>query len=147
MHPYNFALSFRIKHPTASSSDLVAVIRKKTSVKWDVGTDAVTPKGNPLGYVRGDTYCCFDVAEGPHTALVRAIERWNEHLLKRRSALAAIKRTGGKFDYFLAIYVNGNAGLNLPPKVLQDMGKLNITLGLDMYGFPSTISKKARRKR
>jgi hypothetical protein len=135
MHPYKFQLSFRVHHPTATSAEIITLIGKKPSVEWDVGKARMTPKGTPQPGVYDLTYCVFDVSEGLDSALVDSIRKWNRFLAPKKRSLVKLRRTGGRFDYFLGIYINSNGGLVLPPEVLRETAELGIELGLDMYGF------------
>jgi hypothetical protein len=134
MHPYKFKLSFRVHHPTVLSAKIVALIGRKPSVRWDVGAQRMSPKGNLLDGIHDRTYCSFPVSEGLDSTLVGSIRSWNRFLFTKKSGLAKLRRSGGRFDYFLGIFINSNAGLVVPPEVLREVGALGIELGLDMYG-------------
>mgnify|MGYP003394335965 CR=1 FL=1 len=69
-----------------------------------------------------------------HSALVRSIRKWNKHLAQRKRGLDRLKKTGGRLEYFLGVYINGNAGLELSPELLRETGHLDIELALDIYG-------------
>lgn len=141
MHPYKFRLSFRVFHPAMSSSKIAGLIGRKAEILNDVGSSRRTPKGRPLTGTYARTYCCFALAEGGSESLSKAFAKWNRYFLSKRKELGDITNTGGKIEYFLGVFANGNAGLELSPIFTEQVSHLGINIALDYYPFAGIQSE------
>ena len=137
--PYSFAASLRIWHPKMDPVFLTKTLRLKPSRAWKVGEPRRTPKGNALEGVNRGSYWFKRLVEKRYastskqsleTFLKSALVRLRQHSkLFRR-----IRKSGGRAELFVGLFCeSSNAGVELPPQLLSSLGKIGLSLSLDIY--------------
>lgn len=92
-----------------------------------------TPKGRLLQCVNSSTYCTFELAKGSDRRLTLALRDSNARLISRTRQIRSFLKSGGTLEYFIGLFVKGNAGLVLEPELVKQAASLDIRLAFDIY--------------
>ncbi|QCX47907.1 DUF4279 domain-containing protein [Ralstonia pseudosolanacearum] len=134
MHEFKYAVSLRFFSKTVDLADVCSQLN--LSPKWlnKMGELRVSPKGTPLGGVYDCSYC--SVSLEPHEAeeLHETLERVAVGLVQYKNVFQAIKRDGGRAEFFIGWYSTGNTGDTFDCELLKRLGELEIDLAFDVYG-------------
>ncbi|MHA6903609.1 hypothetical protein ACEQ38_23580 [Ralstonia syzygii subsp. celebesensis] len=134
MHEFKYAVSLRFFSKTVDLGDVCSQL--KLSPKWlnKMGEPRVSPKGTPLGGVYDCSYC--SVGLEPHEAeeLHETLERVAVGLMQYKNVFQAIRRDGGRAEFFIGWYSTGNTGDTFDSELLKKLGELEIDLAFDVYG-------------
>jgi hypothetical protein len=133
VNEYRYALSFRALHPNMTANDIEQALSLKVRVSNTAGEKRMTPKGKPLDGTNKNSYCSFRLSEGPDTDLEAEINKWNKAFSSKRSFFTRFVETGGQFEYFIGLFLNGNSGFSLSVEAMRGMEELGIELALDIY--------------
>jgi hypothetical protein len=131
--PFDFAVSLRIVHPDIDPAVVSAALSMAPKYSWKAGDPRVTPKGNPLGGTRKESYCTFDVARGGDGEVAERLAEAIERLAEHREFLGKLKATGGSAMFYVFWYPNGDTGEIFGADLLAQMGRLGIDLGLNVF--------------
>lgn len=133
MNPYRYALSFRVRHPTLKAIEIQDSLSLIPEVSHSVGERRRTPTGAALDGLYKETYCTFKKSKGPDSQLDSELERCNAALSKHKSFLSKIKDSGGRLEYFVGLFLDGNSGFSVTSDEMRQMQELGIDLSLDIY--------------
>ena len=133
MNPFRYELSLRARHPTRIAADIESALTLKAWVTNTVSEARRTPKGNPLEGINRETRCSFELSKGDDQSLLEEIAEWNLRFLDKKAFFEEFAASGGKMEYFLGLFLDGNSGFDLPPEEMGKMRELGITLSLDIY--------------
>jgi len=137
--PYSYSVSLRISHPSMDPTTLTKSLRLKPSNAWKAGEPRRTPTGKPL---KGNNRSSFWTARliqkrfatTPSRSLEAALATEVQRLKRHGALLRRIKKGGGRTELFVGIFgENGFFGGELDTKLLADLSKLGLSLGLDIY--------------
>jgi hypothetical protein len=131
-----FALSLRIWHPDRDLSDFGERFGRRPDTVWTVGAARTSPSGEPLPGRHETSYWTAQLAEGDLDGLVPALASLTETLAEQGSELDDIVQTGGRVEYLVGWFADANAAAVIPYDLAEDMGRLGISLALDVYGAP-----------
>ncbi|MBT1539272.1 hypothetical protein B7R78_0019905 [Ralstonia solanacearum] len=72
----------------------------------------------------------------PHEAeeLHETLERVAVGLMQYKNVFQAIRRDGGRAEFFIGWYSTGNTGDTFDSELLKQIGELEIDLAFDVYG-------------
>jgi hypothetical protein len=139
---FKYNLSFRIWHPRLTVADISKRFGARPKWFWNRGEPRVGLGGYPMRGVRKETYCCFNIGNGLGLSPDELVAQHLRTLAPHRRFLGAAFRAGGKLDYFLGCW-GRNAGIEFPPTLLVELGKMNIVLGIEFYSVePRTNSSR-----
>ena len=103
---------------------------------WQAGLPRTTPKGDQLEGVYRETYWTSgNIARGEwpdkelNIELNVLVDRFSAH----RDFLRRIRLTGGKSEFFVGWFFEGNGGDVLDSRMLGRMAGIEIDLALDIY--------------
>jgi hypothetical protein len=141
MHPYEYNLSVRLRHPKRDLAEVFELLKKTTNFvpgrTWKVDDDRQTPKGGKLDGKYDESYCFLNVFSVPQKSEVEdsaaAIRRVLNLLTPIKDSLGDHVNTGGEIELFLAVYIDANSGMIFDPVLLKALSELNITLQFDVY--------------
>lgn len=102
-----------------SAKALTQTLGLKPRVTQSVGERRTTPMGRPLKGFNKETFCVFPIATGQGTKLIAALRRMNEHLHGIKTQLARRRKSGGRYEYYVGIFLTGNGGFIMPPDVAE----------------------------
>lgn len=137
--PYSYTVSLRISHPTIDPGTLTKSLRLKPSNAWKLGEPRRTPTGKPLNNNRNSFWTARLIqkrfATTPGRSLQSALTVEIRRLKKHGALLRRIQKHGGRAELFIGIFGENsfNFGAELDTKLLTDLSKLGLSLGLDIY--------------
>jgi hypothetical protein len=134
MHPYRYRIALRIRHPELVASVICAVLLPLVpEYAWDVGAPCTAPNGRLIGGVNTKTYATFVVSKGEND-LAEALTEAAERMEPYREHFAAWRASGGDIEFFVGWFMEGgNVGDVFEPELLAQLGRLGISLSLDLY--------------
>ena len=97
------------------------------------GQAFTTPSGTKTSRINKRSWIIFRLPISGDADLAATLDRWSDYLTGRTDGLLRLRREGVDFDFFVGLFLEGNAGVELPPSLLQKIAALEITLGLDIY--------------
>jgi hypothetical protein len=93
----------------------------------------VTPKGNPLEGVYRNSCCCMDIDVATGDTLPGALAAATRMLSTSQRIIDNISDTGGKVMLNVGWHSSFNTGEEFEPSLLAALGKMKITLGIEVY--------------
>jgi hypothetical protein len=123
--------------------EISELLNMQPRLSQNVGARRSTPKGELLPGTNKLTFCTFPLAKGPDSKLIAAIRDSNKSLLTKQRHIRSIIRSGGRLEYFLGLFLNGNSGFELDVEIAEELAKLGVKLSLDIY--PPEAKKKRTR--
>ena len=129
-----YSLTLRVRHPLMSSAEIAAKIGIMPEIAQDVGEERKNPKGVPLPGVYKETRCSFSIGKGDFSAIEQELHTFTAKLLTIYTELKYITDTGGRIEYFIGCFIEGNSGMSLDEQLMRDLSQLKICLDFDLYG-------------
>ena len=138
MNPYTFTVSLRLHHPLLSPTDISAALDMKPTTAHAVGEPRTTPTGAALDGRYHQTYWCAslmssEAASSVDMPLEGFLSDALDALWPKRAWLSDFAASGGTAEYFVGLFLNGNAGVTLSPQLMSRLGEIGVELGLDLY--------------
>ena len=137
MHPFEFSLSLRLRHPSVAPSHISRTLRMKPSTQWRAGTPRRTPKGTLLAGRRAETYWSTRITRGfvssKQSSLVTALAQLAQRLERHSAFFKVFHATGGTSECYLSLFGRHNFGEVLPHESLRTLSTQGISLALDVY--------------
>lgn len=133
MSNFKFDLSFRIFHPSMDVGGIITKLNMKPAFSKNIGEQRKTPKGKLLSGIYDSSYVSFKLDEPNITVLSECIAYWNKYLLKYKEFLKEIYSSGGKLEYFIGWYSEGNSGEVFEIDLMKELVDLGINIALDIY--------------
>jgi len=131
--PFEFAVSLRVVHPTMDPDLICKSLDWEAEYRWKAGAPRQTPKGTPLeGHYRS-SYCSFEILSGDDGELAHCLRAAVERLEKYADFLRQMRADGGKIQFYVFWYPNGDMGETFSVDLLSRMAALGIDLGLNVY--------------
>ena len=129
-----WVLSFRVHHPSA---DLAALAERigdafgaDRRVLWREGE--LDLRARPPRR-RSSSYCSVRWLNRGGS-IEHALEDALAALVPLQPALAELRATGGRFDFFAGLFFLRTMGVALPPALWARLGAAGVELQLDLYG-------------
>jgi len=116
-----------------AANEIEKALSLQAKVSRTAGEPRKTPTGIPLDGLNRETYCSFELSKGDDLRLAADIAQWNRRLMEKRAFFEVFAKSGGRMEYFLGLFLEGNSGIDLPPDEMELMRQLGITLSLDIY--------------
>ena len=135
MGDYTYKVSLRLRHPTTASAEFTAELGVQPSRSWEAGAPRTTPKGTPLSGVNKETYWIANYVEGAsaNADLAAAVGGVLDKLAKHQAFFDALSASGGRAEFFIGWFFDGNSGDVFSWKLLGRLAQLKIDLSLDVY--------------
>ena len=133
MNEFRYALSLRAVHPKMCVADIETALSMQAWVGNTAGEQRKTPKGNLLEGLYKNSYCSFELSKGASTDLNDQIGKWNAKFFPKKSFFQGFAASGGKFDYFLGLFLKTDSGFELSTEEMHAMQELRINLVFDIY--------------
>lgn len=128
-----FSLSLRFFHPSIDPDEITKQLNKSPKYSWKAGEQAKNLKGEPLNFVREQSYWCGEsIARGGKDFPIE-IERIVEQLASHREFLSKISEEGGRAAIYLHFPGCVNIGNTLDIKLLSRLVDLNIELDIEVF--------------
>lgn len=134
MREFKYAVSLRFFSKTFDLADVCSQI--KLIPKWlnKMGEPRVSPKGIPLGGVYDCSYCSVNLVPHEVEELHETLERFAVDFMQYKNLFQAIRRDGGRAEFFIGWYSTGNTGDTFDSELLKRLGELGVDLAFDVYG-------------
>jgi hypothetical protein len=127
-----FRLAIRIAHPELLPEEITQQLGRMPDVAHAVGGPRRTPKGTPLPGAYAESYWLL---RGPASDDLRALLEWaNATAGNAAPFIRKVVSTGGRLEYFIGCFVEGQLGASLDPQLLSECASLGATLVFDIYG-------------
>lgn len=133
---FEYYVSFRATHPTLDPAEIAGQIGLGAKASWAVGEPRKTPKGTPIGGIREESYCAFDIGSSDDGSLAECLQTAVARLKRAGDFLREIRSTGGSLMFYVSWYTSGDTGEVFETALLRDMADLGIELGINAYGAP-----------
>jgi hypothetical protein len=134
MNKFKFDLSFRIRHPQMDAEKICLQLGLKAKHKWTAGNQRKTPKGDLLEGTYDESYCSFPLDHDDEAELADLIRSSTQSLKPHEKFLQLISSTGGRLEYFIGWYSDGNSGEEFDADLINQLASLRIGLSFDFYG-------------
>ena len=134
MNKFQYEVSFRVFHADMNPNDICQKLNMQAAHKWCAGEQRRTPKGTSLPGVYDQSYCSFKLDQPKDTELVDFLKHWNDKLINFRDFFNQIYSSGGRLEYFIGWYYEGNSGEVFDVSLLEELVELKIDLAIDFYG-------------
>ncbi len=149
-----YAVSFRVRHPTADPMRIARRLAWTAHRFWKVGEARKDGAGRPLPGVYRDSYCSFRLATARQTSLPVMLEVVLTHLVKRRALLLDLKKSGARLTLWVAVYVTTPSGDEIDAYAARQFGELGVGFAVSVSPFrmpayerkADNVVKVARRR-
>lgn len=133
MNPFKHTVSLRVEHPTVDPDQISAQLGIKPDTKWMAGSERVSPKGNLLDGKHEKSYWSCALESDDRVGLADFLTTFTARLEAHKDFLRWIRSTGGRTEYFVGWFSNGNSGEIFSCDLLGKLSDLCIDLSLDVY--------------
>jgi len=135
LKPYRYQISLRVRHPAMDPAGISAAFRLDPKRCWKAGDPRMTPVGTPLSGTWRESYWVTDVLDGdcPDKTLAVALSELAERFSPHRQFFQKIRAEGGRVEFFVGWYIDGNRGDIFDVTLLGRLADLGINLSLDIY--------------
>jgi hypothetical protein len=128
-----FSMSLRVWHPKRSADEILRVVRLPIRFHHTVGDPRKTPKGTPLEGIYKETYCCFELEKKTREYPERRITHWCQVIEAHSEFLADLVQTGGKAEFYVSVFLDGDRGFELDNELLTRMCAFRLGIAVEMY--------------
>lgn len=148
MSDYDFMMSLRIRHPRIDPAEITRVLGIEAQHTWRAGDLRRDSAGDELGGTHRDSYWMGRLMMEPALARDRvSVESEIVHTLGtlRRcfDFLTTLKAEGGTAELHLSLYAREEFRLEFPPESLALLGRLGVTIALEVKPNPPVRSATA----
>lgn len=130
---YESAISLRVWHPSVLSSEITAAIGLSPFLSNDVGAVRRTPTGQSLNGVYAQTYWVYKFGTPKQAEIEDSISKALAVLSAKRDFLNRICTTGGRSEFFIGMFLEKNAGIELDLNLIRQVGELGLGLSFDVF--------------
>ena len=137
---YSYSVSLRIWHPRIDPALLTKGFRVTPSNSWKVDDKRRTPRGELLKGTNRSSYWTARLitrryATTRRKSLDASLASIARKLQRHRQLFLRIQRGGGKAELFIGLFAEDKFNFfgSLDVRTLSDLGKLRLSLGLDVY--------------
>lgn len=133
--PYRFKISLRLVHPSVDLSPCSKEFGLEPSRQWIAGEPRTTPRGNPLGGLRCESYWTAPLNISSSNRLVGALADIAQWLEAHETFMVNHAGSGGTAELFIGFFLErSSTGFSLDPELLAKYSRLGVALDFDMYG-------------
>jgi hypothetical protein len=133
------SLSLRIQHPTLDLIPVCLNLGLTPKIIWRAGEDRVTPKGNPIGGTRDQSYCSVEFFRLSSKETSDQILEVLKELGKHQAAIRNISSSGGRVSLYLGIFSSADFAWVLPGDIITPLGQMKIEIDVNVYIEPETF--------
>lgn len=136
-----FDISLRLKHPELELGIFCNTLGLEPTRKWKAGEQRTTPSGTLLEGIYDFSYCSCRLSPSDDQELLDTLKGYNEIFKPHKELFHQIRATGGRIEYFIGWYINGNAGEIFDLDLFVSLIDLGIEIALDVYPSIEKILK------
>jgi hypothetical protein len=138
MSEYEFTVSLRIRHPTIDPATITATLGLEPQHTWLAGQPRCDPSGAELGGAYRDSYWMGRLMAEPQlssdgVSVEALILKTLNNLRRVQSFLEQLHAEGGVAELLVSLYAREDFRLELPSDSLTLLGRLHMTVVLDVH--------------
>ena len=136
MNAYSYAISLRIRHPSADPDRFTTQLSLVPQRAWRAGAPRATPAGTPLEGVNRETYWTSGALERgtwPGRSLADAFDALLGRLELHTLFFQNLRADGGRIEFFVGWFFEGNSGDVVDVAIMRRLSDCGIDLSLDVY--------------
>jgi hypothetical protein len=142
---YEFIMSLRIRHPHIDPAEITLALRIEPQHTWRAGDMRRSSAGDEIGGAHRETYWMGRLMTKPELArdqvgVESEILRALGTLRRSFDLLNRLKEEGGSAELHVSLYAREEFNLELLPESLSLLGRLGLTLALDVKPNPEEPS-------
>jgi hypothetical protein len=148
MSDYEFTMSLRIRHPHIEPAEITRNLGVEPQHSWRVGDPRRDAAGSEVGGQYRETYWMGRLMPQPelasdHVSVEGEILRILAQLRRSFVFLEALKAEGGVAELQVSIFARGEFRLEFLPEPLSMLGRLGLTVALEIRPHPSGLAPVA----
>jgi len=128
-----FNISFHVQHQSLAALNIISEFDLTPRFFHSVGEARKTPKGTPLEGIYAETYCSFLLEKKVAGHLDEYLEHWRDYLEKHAEFLNGLLTSGGKLEFYVSIFLDGDKGFEIKNSQLKRIYALGLGLTVEMY--------------
>jgi Domain of unknown function (DUF4279) len=145
MSEYEFTMSLRIRHPSVEPAQITRSLGVEPEHTWRVGEPRRDAAGRPLGGVHRESYWMGRLMAAPelgssHVGLESVMMRTLAQLRRSFDFLEELKADGAVAELHVSIFARQDFRLEFLPETLALLGRLGLTIALDIRPHPHDVS-------
>ena len=149
MSEYEFTVSLRIRHPTLDPAVLTATLGIEPQHSWRAGQPRRDAAGEGLGGTHHDSYWMARLMAEPELSgagmsVESVIVQTLTHLRRAQTFLERLSDEGGVAELLVSLYARESFRIELPPDALCLLGRLHLTIALDIHPHPPLAAPPSR---
>lgn len=126
-------ISLRMWHPTFAANEIISEMKLHAKFSNSVGEQRRTPTGTPLEGVYKETYCSFSLKNKTSNHLNKELLAECDHLDQHAGFLRSFLHTGGRLEFYISIFLDGDRGFEINPSLIRRMTALELGFTVEMY--------------
>ncbi len=148
MSDYEFMMSLRIRHPRIDPAEITVALRIAPQHTWRAGDVRRDSAGAELGGTHRESYWMGQLMSAPelardHVGIESEILRALGTLRRSLDLLERLKEEGGSAELHVSLYAREEFCLELSPESLSLLGRLGLTMALEVKPKPQVPSADA----
>jgi hypothetical protein len=148
MSDYEFMMSLRIRHPRIDPAEITRALGIEAQHTWRAGEQRRDSAGQELGGAHHETYWMGRVMAKPelardHVSVESEILHTLGTLRRCFDFLATLKTEGGSAELHVSLYAREEFRLEFLPEALSLLGRLGLTVALEIKPNPRAPSAVA----
>ncbi len=140
MNPFEYKVSLRLEHPSIDPEQISEKLSMPPDISWKAGSRRISPKGKPLEGVYEKTYWSCALEHPAGLGLADFLANFTAGLATHKPFFKWIRTGGGRSEYFVGWFSNGNSGEMLSFDLLGKLSDLCIDLSLDVYASTDRVN-------
>jgi len=142
MNDYEFTIALCVRHPTIDPSVITQSLGMEPQHTWKVGASRRGPAGEELDGVYRQTYWTGRLMEEPQLSSERAtiesvLLQTLGQLRRSYDFLQQLSTEGGVAELVISLFSQGVFRLDLSPETSALLGRLQLTIALDIHRHSS----------
>jgi hypothetical protein len=134
MNEFRFAVALRFSGSSFGPDQLISALGMPAKFSRKIGDRPTTAEGVKVGDTYTSNYCTFNIERYEEEDLSAMLERFSTSLEKHKQLFDTIRLDGGRIEFFIGWFSEGNSGDTFSCELLRKLGDLKIDLALDVYG-------------
>jgi hypothetical protein len=149
MSDYEFMMSLSIRHPRIDPAEITVALRIEPQHTWRAGDLRRDSAGVELGGAHRESYWMGRLMTKPelardHVGVESEILRTLGTLRRAFDLLQRLQEEGGSAELHVSLYAREEFRLELMPESLSLLGRLGMTIALEVKPSPQVTSAVAR---
>lgn len=149
MHGHEFTLSLGVRHPNVDPARITHALGLEPGHVWRSGERRADSTGVALPGSHRESYWVCEIAPRPKFAgeqggVDQDLSRLMDKLRASVDFIQDLQRTGGATELLLTVFAHGDFRMELSPNVSSLLGRMGISLSIDIKSAQATAHSVAR---